>query len=55
MLHGKNLVLLNLINRYVASTNKEFLKSKDIVELRKKKLISANDLFDVIQIATVIC
>ena len=33
VLHEKNVVLLNLIDRYVASTSQEFLKSKDIVDL----------------------
>ena len=30
--HGKNLILLNLGNRYVTSTGEKFLKSKNIVE-----------------------
>ena len=30
--YEKNLMLLNLINRYVTSTSHEFLKSKDIME-----------------------
>ena len=31
--HGKNLVLLNLINIYVTSTSQKLLKSKYIAEL----------------------
>ena len=34
-LHGKNLVLLNLINKYVTSARELLLKSKGIVELCK--------------------
>ena len=45
----KNLVLLHLINRYMTSTNKQFLKRKNIVE--SKILISANYACSVIQIA----
>ena len=48
----KNLVLLHLINRYMTSTNKQFLKRKNIVE--SKILISANYACSLIQIAAVI-
>ena len=30
--HGKNLLLLNLINRYITSTSGQFLKNEDILE-----------------------
>ena len=33
--HGKNLVLLNLIDRYVTSARQQFLKRKDISEICK--------------------
>ena len=49
--HGKNLLLLNLINKYLTSTSESFLESKDIVE--SKCLIPANYLFSVIHIAAV--
>ena len=38
--HRKDLVLLNLIGRYLISASDQFLKSKDIIDLGKKKLAS---------------
>ena len=46
MFHGKNLLLLNLVNRSVASTSQLLLKSKDIKSL-SKFLISANQGFPI--------
>ena len=49
--HGKNLVVLNIINIYVISTSAKFLKSKDTVQ--NKFLISVNYSINVMQIAAV--
>ena len=49
--HGKNLVVLNIINIYVTSTSAKFLKSKDTVQ--NKFLISVNYSINVMQIAAV--
>ena len=52
VLHGKNLILLNLINRYVLHVS-NFLKSWHNGNQKCKFLISANHLFSVTQIAAV--
>ena len=52
VLYVKNLVLLNVINRYVTPAIEYFLKSKGIVELGKS-LMSANFSFNVVQTAAV--
>ena len=49
--HGKNLVVLNIINIYVTSTSAKFLKSKDTVQ--NTFLISVNYSINVMQIAAV--
>ena len=49
--HGKSLLSLNPINRYMTSTSEKFLKNKDIVE--SNILISENYSFNVTHIAAV--